>query len=101
MTRIFGFVCLCVDILSWDFSCLCGSEVTLKTAVQEVPGSIPGSRKDFCFFVLLLLFLHVVKRIIYMHLLFSFYNDNFFSVLNIRHNFVSDYKVIKIHTKHL
>jgi len=35
------------------FNLLGGQEVTLQTAVQEVPGSIPGSGKDFyvCSFV--------------------------------------------------
>jgi len=51
-------------------SCLSGRDVTLQTAVQEVPGSMSGSDKGlflcfFCFVVVVILLL-VQNYIIYM-----------------------------------
>ena len=49
------------------FSCLDGQEVTLKTGMWEVLGSIPGPGKDFyvCFFVLLLLLCFFVQKTLF------------------------------------
>jgi len=60
-----------LDVFNW----LCGQEVTLQTAVWEVPGSITGSGKDFyvCFFVLLLLcFYFFVQNTLFI---MKFYNS--------------------------
>jgi len=72
-----------IDTLSW----LGGSVVTHPLWMQEVPGSIPGSGKDFYvwFFVLLLLcfYFFVQNTLFIAKYRKSFYNVNLFSILNI------------------
>jgi len=71
------------------FSWLGGREVTLKTAVQEVPGSVPDYGMDcyVCFFVFLLFCVFLCpKSIIYIYFAIHFCNVNSFSIRIILQN---------------
>ena len=56
-----------IDMFSW----LCCREVTLQTAMQKVPGSIPGSGKDIDVYFFVLLFLFFVPNP-YLHIFLQF-----------------------------
>ena len=89
----------------YNLSWLGGAVVTHPLWVQEVPCSIPSSGKDFYvwfFCIVVVVFLLFCQKITLFvtQVCNSFYNFNLFSILDIA-RFMTDYKGIKIQTKHL